>query len=104
MFGKKKKTEDSLSINQNYVDDNLPNTISDDLVRQQNQQFQSQPVYQQPVQVQQFQPQFQQQPVQRVQPQRTAIIIETKLQDNGEFVNTIVTNYQLNIGYCRLDQ
>ena len=102
MFGKKKKTEDSLSINQNYVDDNLPNTISDDLVRQQNQQFQ-QPVYQQP-----FQPQFQQpiqQPqIQRVQPQRVAIITETKLQDNGEFVNMVVTNYQLNIGYCRLDQ
>ena len=118
MFGRKKKDKDSIAIgmNESYVDNS---DIPDDIIQsykhqpQQSQNQvqpmqQNQPMYY-PNQVNTMQPQYyppQTQPVQQqpVQKPRTAIIVKTELQDNGEFVNTVITNYQLNIGYARLDQ
>ena len=126
IFGRsKKKDKDSIAVgmNENYVDNSdLPDEVIQqgyrpNQVQPIQQQQMNQPVqpmyYQQPMQVQpvqqfqQYQPQAQPiQPVQMqpVQKPRTAIIVKTELQDNGEFVNTVITNYQLNIGYARLEQ
>ena len=121
MFGRKKKEADSVSMNESYTDNSdIPDEMVQKIYRQpvqQNQQVQQvQPIYyQNPLQLQQVQTQpiqntmnqmqpVQMQQVQPVQKPRTAIIVKTELQDNGEFINTVITNYQLNIGYARLEQ
>jgi hypothetical protein len=121
MFGKKKKENNSINMNESYTDNSdIPDEMVQQIYRQpqQNQQPMNQPVYQNPLQLQQVQtqpiqnsmfPQYQQYPQnqqiqQPVQKPRTAIIVKSEIQENGEILFTGVANYHINLGICRLEQ
>lgn len=126
MFGRKKKETESISMNESYTDNSdIPDEMIQKNYRQPQQQVQQpmqQNQYQNPLQMQpvnynpmlpslpQIQTQPIQQSIQQIQPvqqmqrPRTAIIVKSELQDNGEFIYTVVTNYQLSVGYARLEQ